>query len=78
MTLREQIGHDLDALTELELQHVANYVAILKGKGDRDVESLEDEGRIRALYAEFADEDRSLAEAGMSDYSDGLAREDCE
>jgi hypothetical protein len=35
MTLREQIGHELDALIELELQHVANYVAILKGKGDQ-------------------------------------------
>jgi hypothetical protein len=78
MTLREQIGHELDALTELELKHVANYVAILKGKGNRDIESLGDEERMRALYAEFSDEDRSLAEAGMSDYSDGLAREDCE
>lgn len=31
---------------------------------------------FNALYAEFAEEDRTLAEAGMSDYAVGLARED--
>ena len=29
-----------------------------------------------ALYAEFAEEDRALAEAGMSDYTAGLVAED--
>ena len=31
---------------------------------------------MAALYAEFAEEDRALAEAGMSDHAAGLARED--
>ncbi len=31
---------------------------------------------MAALYAEFAEEDRALADAGMSDYTAGLARED--
>ena len=31
---------------------------------------------IAALYAEFAEEDRALAEMGMADYSAGLAQED--
>lgn len=76
MTLREQIGHELDELTELQLRRVAEYVALLKSHSGRVVESVSDEAQLRALYAEFADEDRLLAEAGMSDYSQGLARED--
>ena len=35
-----------------------------------------DEGQLAALYAEFFEEDRELAEAGMSDYADVLAKED--
>ena len=31
---------------------------------------------MAVLYAEFAEEDRALAEAGMSDYTAGLAAED--
>jgi len=31
---------------------------------------------MAALYAEFAEEDQPLAEAGMSDYAAGLERED--
>ena len=34
-----------------------------------------DEAKMAALYAEFAEEDRALAEAGMADYA-ALARED--
>lgn len=39
-------------------------------------EQTEDDTKIAALYADFAEEDRDLAEAGMSDYAIGLARED--
>ncbi|GEM_PF-706833 len=35
-----------------------------------------DEAEMAALYAESAGEDRALAEAGMTDYAAGLARED--
>jgi hypothetical protein len=76
MTLREQIGQELAELTELELRHVADYVAFLKTHSGPATESMPDEATLRALYAEFADEDRSLAEAGMGDYSEGLSHED--
>lgn len=76
MTLREQIGQELAELTELELRHVASYVAFLKSHGESAAKTVLDEAALRALYGEFADEDRSLAEAGMNDYSDGLAHED--
>ena len=35
-----------------------------------------EDAAMAALYAEFAEEDRALAETGMSNYAAGLARED--
>jgi hypothetical protein len=35
-----------------------------------------DETKLAALYAEFADEDRKLAEEGMDEYTAGLLKED--
>jgi hypothetical protein len=35
-----------------------------------------DETKLASLYAEFEDEDRELAEQGMSDYTQGLRDED--
>lgn len=35
-----------------------------------------EESQLAALYAEFSEEDRKLAEEGVSDYSAGLVRED--
>jgi hypothetical protein len=37
-----------------------------------------DEAQLAALYAEFANEDRELAEEGMADYADGLWKEDAQ
>lgn len=44
------------------------------------VHALQEAGdaELSALYAEFANEDRRLAEAGMGDYADQLAAEDCD
>ena len=39
------------------------------------VEELDDE-QVGALYAEFAKEDRNLAEEGIGDYERGLVAED--
>jgi hypothetical protein len=35
-----------------------------------------DPAKMAALYAEFAEEDRTLANEGMADYDAGLASED--
>ncbi|MEN8219952.1 MAG: hypothetical protein ABFS56_27105 [Pseudomonadota bacterium] len=35
-----------------------------------------DETKLAALYAEFAEEDRKLAEVGMDEYTAGLLKED--
>ena len=38
--------------------------------------SLETEIGLAALYAEFADEDQKRAEENLSDYNEGLTKED--
>lgn len=60
MSLEEQAGQDLDR----------QDAGLLPGTTEWD------DAKIARLYKEFADEDRTLAEAGMSDYASGLARED--
>ena len=37
---------------------------------------IETEIGLAALYAEFADEDQKLAEEGLSDYNEGLTKEE--
>lgn len=43
---------------------------------DDRLEKLKDEIRLATLYAEFADEDRKLADERLSDYNEGLTKED--
>ena len=40
--------------------------------------SIDDVEHLAELYAEFAEEDRELAEARMDDYAAGLRAEDAE
>ncbi len=75
ITLKEQVKEDLERLDESGLREVADFVASLQFRSRRTTPDW-DEAKMAALYAEFAEEDRTLAEAGMSDYSAGLARED--
>jgi hypothetical protein len=76
MSIKDQVTHELDKLSEAELIQVAEYVAFLKFQARvKRIHSI-DETQLEALYKEFAEEDRRLAEEGMSDYSKGLAKED--
>ena len=72
MSLKEYVAHELGTLEEAELEKVAEYVSFLKFRA----RISPDEARFSSLYAEFEQEDRALAEAGMTDYSDALAQED--
>ncbi len=76
MTLKEQVKQDVERLDEGNLQEVAEFVAFLKFRTRRAPTPPLDDEKLAALYAEFAAEDRALAEAGMNDYAAGLARED--
>jgi hypothetical protein len=61
-----------DLLPEPEKRQVASEIIRRIFAYDRDV----DEAQLAAVYAEFADEDRCLAEEGMEDYERGLLAED--
>jgi hypothetical protein len=75
LSIKEQVVEDLKTLSEAELKEVAEYLAFLKFRARRAAPTF-DEAQLAALYSEFADEDRNLAEEGMTDYIEGLIEED--
>ena len=76
MLIKEQVVQELDDLSETELRQVAEYVEFLRFRARIRPMPEFDETKLAALYTEFADEDRKLAEEGMSDYARGLVKED--
>ena len=66
----------LSELTEAQLREVAEYLEFLKFRERRKGEPQFDEAEIETLYAEFAVEDRELAEGGLGEYAANLDRED--
>lgn len=74
MSLRETVLGELGTLDEHQLSQVADYVSFLKLRSHRSPGPSDAE--LAELYAEGAEEDHTLAEAGMDDYATGLARED--
>jgi len=76
VSLKEQVVQELDRLPEPELKQVADYLAFLKFRARRKKMAAPDEASLAVLYAEFAEEDRRLAEEGMDEYALALAAED--
>jgi hypothetical protein len=76
MSIKDQVVQELDSLSETELKQVAEYVAFLRFRTRLKSIPTLDEAQLADLYAEFADEDRELAEEGMSDYARSLMKED--
>jgi hypothetical protein len=75
MSTKEQILEEIKTLSEAEIKEVAEYLAFLKYRS-QSKSRVVDESQLAALYAEFAEEDRNLAEEGMADYGEGLMKED--
>jgi hypothetical protein len=73
--ITEVLKQDLDLLTHKQLEQVADFVAFLKFRDSRHVATMLDPTQMANLFAEFADEDRALANAGMSDYAAMLQQE---
>jgi hypothetical protein len=71
----EALKQDLDGLTPKQLQQVADFVAFLKFRSQRHHQAILDPSKLATLFAEFAEEDRALAEAGLSDYAVMLQNE---
>jgi hypoxanthine phosphoribosyltransferase len=75
MPVLEQVVEEMKTLNEAELQDVATYLAFLKFRAKTNPTQ---EAQWAALYTEFAEEDRKLAEEGMEDYTRGLLQEDAQ
>lgn len=71
----EAIKQDIDNLTSAQLQQVADFIAFLKFRDKYRFSSI-DPSQLASLATEFAEEDRSMAETGMSDYAAMLDSED--
>ena len=76
MSLREYVGLELNRLDETRLKQVAWYLDFLRYKNRRSALSTPHESEFASLYAEFADEDRVLAEEEMEEYAILLKSED--
>ncbi len=76
ISTKEQVLTTLADLNESQLAQVAEYLEFLKFRGRSKNEPNIDETELAALYAEFADEDRELAENGLAEYAENLKRED--
>ena len=75
-SVKEQVAEALNTLSEDELQQVAEYVAFLRFRARVAPLPVIDATRLARLYAEFADEDRALAEEGLEEYRVQLHGED--
>jgi hypothetical protein len=76
ISTKEQVVNELAELNDEQLQEVADFLEFLKFRERRRFEMRLDDVELESLYAEFADEDRELAETGLSEYVANLARED--
>ena len=72
----ETVKQDLDRLTHNQIQQVADFIAFLKFRNQRQHRVVLDPIQLSKLFTEFAEEDRAFAEEGMSDYATMLYQED--
>jgi hypothetical protein len=78
MSIKDHVIQTLNGLSDAELEQVAEFLAFLKFRARLHGTPSLNETRLAALYAEFAEADRALAEEGMSDYAAGLREEDAQ
>ena len=74
--MKDLIQQELEKLDLEQLKQVFEFIAFLKFRA-RLVTNLAVEGiNLATLYSEFSEEDRQLAELGMSEYAELLKHED--
>ena len=77
MSVKEMVLQELETLDDGMLQDVAAYLSFLKFRARQFMKiTLPDSATLAQLYGESAQEDRDLAEQGMTDYQAGLLAED--
>ena len=76
MTVREYLSRTLDGMSDAELTDVADYLAFLRFRARAHAAPQFDAAETSRRYAEFAKEDRDLAEEGLAEYAKDLIAED--
>jgi len=72
---KETLKQDIDRLNDQQLKQIADFIAFLKFQSKLS-QQTPDFSQFANLYQEFADEDRELAEIGMTEYAQSLENED--
>ena len=77
MNARQEMLSALEALDESDLEEVAQFVRFLKFRRRLQAFATKlNDDQLAALYAEAAEEDHALAEAGLANYQASLLKED--
>jgi hypothetical protein len=72
---KESLKQELEYFNDEQLKQVADYIAFIKFQ-TKLTRQKTDVSQFADLYQEFAQEDRELAEAGISEYAELLNSED--
>jgi hypothetical protein len=73
--MKDLIQQELEKLALEQLKQVFEFIAFLKFRARLVTNLAVDESNLATLYSEFAQEDRQLAELGMSEYAELLKHE---
>jgi hypothetical protein len=74
--MKDLIQQELENLDLEQLKQVFEFIAFLKFRARLATIAAIDETNLAALYGEFPEEDRQLAELGISQYAELLKHED--
>jgi len=72
---KESLKQELEYFNDEQLKQVADYIAFIKFQ-TKLTRQKTDVSQFANLYQEFAQEDRELAEEGISEYAELLNSED--
>ena len=75
VAIKELINQELENLNQEQLRQVTDFIAFVKFHSRR-VSLRENESKLAALYSEFAEDDRALAEEGIEEYAEMLRNSD--
>lgn len=75
LPLKELLRQEIENLNEEQLKQLSDFIAFLKFTS-RNASWQIDKNQIAAIYSEFAEEDRQLAEEGLDEYTELLRQED--
>ena len=73
--MKDLIQQQLEKLDLEQLKQVFEFIAFLKFRARLVTNLAVEESNLATLYSEFAEEDRQLAELGMSEYAELLKHE---